>query len=185
MAKKTVRRKMGRPPLPASERRLPSTSFRPTPAIRRRLENAAKANQRSLSQEIQARLEGSFLEEDARYAAFGGAKPYRLCQMLPVMAAMSANMATEPPDGRPEWFDDPVEFTTLATAWEAFVRDFLGGPLATQNLAKFAATTSTQTPPDTPGRKAGLDFGESLVRLSKATGLSLEKLAAAMADDPE
>ena len=38
--------------------------FRPTPEIRASLERAAQANGRSMSQEVQARLERSFLVED-------------------------------------------------------------------------------------------------------------------------
>ncbi len=64
MAKKQSRPKMGRPPLPPGERRGASIAFRPTPAIREKLGEASKANARSRSQEVEARLDRSFLEEN-------------------------------------------------------------------------------------------------------------------------
>ena len=64
MAKKQGKPKMGRPPLPPGERRGASIAFRPTPAIREKLGEASKANARSRSQEVEARLDRSFLDED-------------------------------------------------------------------------------------------------------------------------
>ena len=64
MSEKKNRPKMGRPPLPVSERKLASVAFRPTPDIRRRLEEAATESGRSMSQEIQSRLERSLLIDD-------------------------------------------------------------------------------------------------------------------------
>jgi hypothetical protein len=62
MAKKPSKPKMGRPALPPGKRRGASMGFRPTPGIRGKLEEAAKANGRSMSQEIESRLERSFVE---------------------------------------------------------------------------------------------------------------------------
>jgi hypothetical protein len=56
-AKKAAKR--GRPALPADEKKLASIGFRPTPQIRRALEEAARQNGRSVSQEIMSRLEHS------------------------------------------------------------------------------------------------------------------------------
>ncbi len=64
MAKKQSKPKMGRPPLPPGKRRGASIAFRPTPAIREKLGEASKANARSRSQEVEARLDRSFLDED-------------------------------------------------------------------------------------------------------------------------
>lgn len=50
----------GRPPKPEGERKLASLGFRPTPALRKLLDKAAKDNGRSLAQEISSRLERSF-----------------------------------------------------------------------------------------------------------------------------
>ncbi len=62
MTKKQSKPKMGRPPLPPDKRRLPSMGFRPTPTIRAKLEEAARANGRSMSHEVEARLERTFVE---------------------------------------------------------------------------------------------------------------------------
>ena len=62
-AKKPSKPRMGRPPLPSGKRRGASMGFRPTPEIREKLEEAAKANGRSMSQEVEHRLERSFTEE--------------------------------------------------------------------------------------------------------------------------
>ena len=56
-----IKRKPGRPPLKPEERRLPSVAFRPTHDLRKMLEDAAANSGRSLSQEIDRRLERSFL----------------------------------------------------------------------------------------------------------------------------
>ena len=62
-AKKSSKPRMGRPPLPPGTRRGASMGFRPTPEIREKLEKASKANGRSMSQEVEHRLERSFTEE--------------------------------------------------------------------------------------------------------------------------
>lgn len=74
--------KRGRPRLPPGEKKLDSMGFRPTPEIRRKLAAAAKANRRSRSREIEARLERSFAEEDAEHQAFGGKHVYALMRLL-------------------------------------------------------------------------------------------------------
>ncbi len=86
MAGKKPTKKMGRPPLPPGERRRASMGFRPTPDIRRELEQAAFANGRSLSQEIEARLEISFAVEQTRAEAFGGDATYAVTKALAAAA---------------------------------------------------------------------------------------------------
>ncbi len=54
---------VGRPPLSHKERRLASMGFRPTPEIRTKLEVAAAENKRSLSKEIEFRLEMTFRDD--------------------------------------------------------------------------------------------------------------------------
>ena len=54
----------GRPPLPDDKKRGPAIQFRATPRIRAQLERAAAENQRSLSREIESRLEASLLQDD-------------------------------------------------------------------------------------------------------------------------
>ena len=71
MVKKPKPKKMGRPALPPGEKRGASMGFRPTPEIRGKLEEAAKANGRSMSQEVEHRLERSFSEEDYLALLYG------------------------------------------------------------------------------------------------------------------
>ena len=63
MTKKPAKSKMGRPPLAPGKRRGASMGFRPKPETRGNLEEAAKANGRSMSQEVEFRLDQSFSEE--------------------------------------------------------------------------------------------------------------------------
>ncbi len=81
----------GRPALPPGKKRLSSTGFRPTPEIRAKLEAAARENGRSLSQEIESRLERSLGQEEDLYRSFGGKHIYALARILAaaVMAAES------------------------------------------------------------------------------------------------
>lgn len=78
----TFVRKRGRPRLPSGEKKLDAMGFRPTPKIRAKLEKAARENSRSLSREIESRLEHTFLSEDAKYDALGGEHVYALMRLL-------------------------------------------------------------------------------------------------------
>ncbi len=89
MVTKTPKRKMGRPPLPASKKRLPSVGFRPTPEIRKKLAKAADSSDRSLSQEIESRLEASFLVESFKYEEFGGEQLYWLMKSVTAMGRVT------------------------------------------------------------------------------------------------
>lgn len=100
MAGKKATKKMGRPPLPPGERRRASMGFRPTPAIRRELEQTAFANGRSLSQEIEARLELSFAVEKTRIEAFGGDATDAVTKAL----AAAANAVSQ--KAKRSWLED-------------------------------------------------------------------------------
>ncbi len=80
-------KKMGRRPLPPQKRRRASMGFRPTPEVRRQLEQTASANHRSLSQEIEARLELSFARESAKVETLGGDATYAVAHALAAAAA--------------------------------------------------------------------------------------------------
>ena len=100
MAGKKPTKKMGRPPLPPGKRRRASMGFRPTPEIRRQLEQVAFANGRSLSQEIEARLELSFAVEQARIEAFGGDAT---CAVTKALAAAAAAVSQK---AKRSWLED-------------------------------------------------------------------------------
>jgi hypothetical protein len=61
--------KRGRPPIPEAKRRSVPLGIRITPALRKQLEATARTGNRSLSQEIELRLKGSFGKMEER---FGG-----------------------------------------------------------------------------------------------------------------
>ncbi len=63
MAAPAKARKRGRPALPPNEKKRPSMGFRPSPANRKQIEQAAAKSGLSMSQEIERRLERSFAEE--------------------------------------------------------------------------------------------------------------------------
>ncbi len=75
--------------------------FRPTPEIRERLELAAVKSKRSLSQEIETRLENSFSKEDARDAALGGSHVYALARVANSLIALVESIRGS------RWVDDP------------------------------------------------------------------------------
>ena len=60
------KRKRGRPLLKSEDRRLPSMAFRPSRDLRARLEEAAHESGKSLSHEIELRLERTFLMDDVK-----------------------------------------------------------------------------------------------------------------------
>ena len=84
----TRKPKRGRPSLPPGERKLASLGFRPTPEIRSSLEAAAKKNCRSVSKEVEARLDRSFLNDKAQRDALGGDDIYSLLKLLGAAAAL-------------------------------------------------------------------------------------------------
>lgn len=67
----TPRKRPGRPPKPARERKRSNFTFRVRDDLRRLLEDGAAENGRSVSEEIEAQLERSYLEKMARYRELG------------------------------------------------------------------------------------------------------------------
>ncbi len=55
---------IGRPPLPPGEKRRPSMGFRPTAEVRYKIVAGAEASGRSMSAEIEHRLEMSYRESE-------------------------------------------------------------------------------------------------------------------------
>jgi hypothetical protein len=84
-------------------------NMRTTLETRQRLETAAAANGRSLAQEVEARLERSFLEE----AALGGPEMVRLAYLMTTAFATAANRVA---NGSPDWANDPAAYRAGLTA---------------------------------------------------------------------
>lgn len=153
MARKLGKPKMGRPPLPPDKRRGASIGIRLTPENRERLEKAAEANGRSMSQELSARLEQSFLEEDA----LGG-------RQLRSMFGLLANAAVliEEQTGK-SCFEDHYTWAAVHTAWKRLIAAF-APPLPEGLIAAFEEEKSVPVPkfPIPPMAPLGLQgfFGQ-------------------------
>ena len=68
---KTVKGKRGRPPLPPEEGKRFPLNMRTTKELRNKLAESAENSGRSMAQEVEFRLEKSFLSEDYMTLAFG------------------------------------------------------------------------------------------------------------------
>ena len=117
-------KKMGRPPLAPGKRRGASMGFRPTPKLREELEGAAKANGRSMSQEVEERLGQSF-REDETFGSMG----------LRAMLRLFGNNAVliEQQTGK-SCFDDWDTWVAVQGAWKRSGADF--GPLPPEEYRK-------------------------------------------------
>ncbi len=94
----------GRPPRGPYANKRKTLSTRITSTLRTRLDEAADQADRSLSQEIELRLEQSFANDQAKYDAFGGKHIYALMRFLG-----SAVSLIETGTGR-KWRDDRVTY---------------------------------------------------------------------------
>ena len=122
MAERKTRRKPGRPALPPGERKLASLGFRPTPELRLELERAAQENGRSVSKEIESRLENSFLDEDSRNREFGGKALRALFRMLGAAAEIAEARTNK------SWDKDQETYLTVKYAWEQLIRSLRPAP---------------------------------------------------------
>ncbi len=119
--------KLGRPKLPPEKKRLSSTGFRPTPEVRAKLEAAARENNRSLSSEIESRLERSLGQEEDLYQSFGGKHVYAIARML-----AAAVMAAECQMGK-RWQEDEATYLLAKGTIEALRENNIGitqGPVS-------------------------------------------------------
>lgn len=121
MAKKPAKPKMGRPPLPPESRRLASMGFRPTPDLRKRLEVSASANHRSISQEIESRLEQTFVTADASLEVFGDTRTYNVMRTIGSAAAAVSDEVGK------SWLEDRDVFHQAEIAIHLILRGL--GPL--------------------------------------------------------
>ncbi len=85
-------------------------STRIRPDLRKKLEQATKRTGRSLSQEIERRLNRSFVEDDKIAEVFGDRRTYVLMRMM----ADAIHFGHEP--ANLSWLDNPQEFETAISA---------------------------------------------------------------------
>jgi len=110
--RKTLKRR-GRPPLPKEEGKRFALALRVTGPMRRALEEAANSSGRSISQEIELRLEQTFSNEKV----FGGDAMLGLLQMLAGAAAM-----VEARQGGKRWTSDWDTYQAVRRAWETIIQ---------------------------------------------------------------
>ena len=155
MVKQTQKAPMGRPPLPPEKRKRASMGFRPTLDMRKKLEDAAATSGRSMTQEVELRLERSFETEKradeiagiARefcYDNFGGKHRYIFFRMAASCVADAEELTGE------YWLDDLRTFKIATSAINASfenigpeapdkspgstLRDFVGGERSPSEL---------------------------------------------------
>ncbi|MBT3703814.1 MAG: Arc family DNA-binding protein [Alphaproteobacteria bacterium] len=146
---KAVKKKRGRPSLPKGERKLASLGFRPTPELRAQLDKAASANDRSVAQEVQSRLERSFQKE----SDFGGAELFSLFKMLAGAAELIEARTKK------SWSKDFDTFLAFETAWKKIIQ-FTRPQMPTKMKHDFDASAKESTerakrllsPPPSPPR---------------------------------
>ena len=115
MAKAKLARR-GRPPLAETEGKRSVLNARVTRETRQRLQEAAANSGRSLSQEIEFRLERTFAQDDARYEDFGGEIHHRFFRVLADTGQIIGDQS-----GR-DWFEDGEAYDQ----WIAAVALLLG-----------------------------------------------------------
>jgi Arc-like DNA binding domain len=98
MATVSSRRARGRPRVPDEARKRNNVTIRMRDELRSKIEQNATAQQRSISEEIETRLERSFAEEDR----FGGPAMVGIVNML-VGAFLSGGQRCAAASGHPEW----------------------------------------------------------------------------------
>lgn len=105
----------GRPALPENERRLKPMSFRPDPNVRQRIEDAAGASGRSLSQEIEFRL----LQTLEAERQVGGPELWALFKMMGAAVELIEQMTGK------TWKSNHETSTAIFEAWYRLIEEFL------------------------------------------------------------
>ncbi len=103
---------MGRPPLAPEDRKLPAMGVRPTPELRQKLEEAAARSGRSMSQEVQSRLERTFPLD--RFASEVGDDECVL--WMQILADWAIKVVG------PNWYEDPRSILMATGVWQTFAK---------------------------------------------------------------
>ena len=131
-----AKRRRGRPRLPKGQKKPEPMSFRPTPDIRTKLEAAAAASGRSMTREIDSRIERTFLEDDFQEGIFGGERLYWQARHI----ALAINLVEE-------YYGSTIEndSATLLAVQEAVERvlELLAKRRTPSSLIKFRAGEPT------------------------------------------
>jgi hypothetical protein len=105
----------GRPPKPEADRKSHYVSFRARSALRKRLATAAEESERSISEEIEHRLEHSFLRADLLAAVLGRGDVADFLRVM-ISAFLEAGSTAAKIVGVPEnnWLNNPFAFDQAA-----------------------------------------------------------------------
>lgn len=118
----------------ASKETLPKTgkvvplNMRTTVEVRQRMEEAAKANGRSLASEVEERLLGSFNQDDIQRSMFGGPDLISLFKMM----AAAADFIERKTEGT--WTADHNTFVAVQAAWKNIIEFGGAGPSEMERL---------------------------------------------------
>jgi len=114
--------KPGRPPETPGQRKRVPLNMRTTPQTRERLELSANESGRSLVQEVEFRLEWSFLTEDARRdreeTAYGGAQQRALFRAFAAVASIIEERTGN------SWIKDEWTAVAVNRAWRELIQEF-------------------------------------------------------------
>jgi hypothetical protein len=143
----------GRPPLKSGEAKRASFNTRLRNALKEHLEESARAAGRSLSEEIESRLERSFDRTDA----LGGLEYEALFQMMAAAArVIEARLGRSP-------FSDPMASAVARNAWRQIIHNLTSNPLEGEILTEQLRITDEMInlkPPSFPSPKVvGLGVG--------------------------
>ena len=130
--RKARRGRRGRPRLPGERGKRHTLSLRVTDERRHDLENAAAQSGRSISQELEMRIEQGVREEEI----LGGAEMVRLFRM---MAAAAQLIETRAGPGK-TWFSDYEVFVSVREAWSRIIDSVLPQPSEALRDSLAAAT---------------------------------------------
>jgi hypothetical protein len=118
----SARRARGRPRVQDTARKRNNVTIRMRDELKSKIEQSAGTYQRSISQEIESRLERSFITE----AGFGGPQ---LTQFAYLMASNFAIAGGRNAAGESEWLADPLAYANgVAAVLDALLRGFPNGP---------------------------------------------------------
>jgi|SRR5262245_9881889 len=146
------KKRIGRPPKPVEDRRAVNFTFRSRPQMRDRLQAAAIESRRSISEEIEHRLDQSFTEDRLSAIFLGGADTAKALRLI----ALAMQRETARGDGK-SWKDDPGKAEAVRAAVNTIITGVTGLPGLPQGEpnGEWIAGESEFTPRER-GHKLGL-----------------------------
>lgn len=113
---KQSRAKRGRPALPPEAGKRFPLNMRTTKEVRDKLKAASNVSGRSLAQEVEYRLERSFLDEQALYREFGGETLYKLMRWFATTIDLAQQITEK------SWKNDRETFRLATNAMWTMLR---------------------------------------------------------------